>query len=156
MAILTSAYIQSMLGGAVTGAAKLAAVGDSTAVAAWIVAADNTVVTAARKGGYSSVSTTSPTSGAAFDALQLLSFREWYVLANGLGREVDTGAALGDASQCLYVDSPTNPRTDLPGLERDALGGSSGGDIANGDDASTDTPTAPVFSVANLSDGGYS
>jgi len=156
MAILTTAYITAMLGGATTGAAKLTAVGDSTATAAWIVAADNTVVTAARKGGYSSVTTSSPTTGAAFDALQLLSFREWYVLAYGLGRDVNTGAALGDASQCLYVDSPENPRTDLPGLERDALGGSSGGDIVNGDDATTDTPTPPTFTVADLSDGGFS
>lgn len=145
MSILTQAYITAMLGGATTGAAKSAALGDSTAIAAWIVAADNIVVEAARKGGYSSVTTTAPASGAAFDTLQLLSFREFYALAMRLGREIDTGVAPGEASQCLYVDSPENPRTDLAGLVRDALGGSSGGDIVSGNDASTDTATVPFF-----------
>ena len=153
MAILTTTYITAMLGGATTGVAKSAALGDSAAIAAWIVAADNIVVEAARKGGYSSVTTTSPTTGAAFDTLQLLSFREFYALAMRLGRDIDTGVAPGEASQCLYVDSPENPRTDLAGLVRDALGGSGGADIVNGSDLTTDTPTPPLFPIADTGPG---
>ena len=60
MAFLSSAYITAMLGGATTGAAKLAAFGDSTAINAWIARADAEVVSAAQRGGYSSVVAATP------------------------------------------------------------------------------------------------
>lgn len=158
MAFLTDAFITSMLGGATNGVAEYAALtgGDSGTKAAWIAAADQEVETAARRGGYSSVvaATPSPSSGAAFVKLQMIAFREWYVLANFFGRKISVGT-MGEASQQLYVDSPTNPRTDLPGLERDALGGSSGGEIVNASDLTTTaTPTEPRFTRTTL--GGFS
>lgn len=145
-----------MLGGATTGAAKLAAFGDAAAIAAWIARADAEVVSAANRGGYSSVvaATPSPASGPAFEVIVAISFDEWWILANGLGREVNVGIATGTPSAKLYRDSPQEPRISLPGLERDALGGSSGGDLVNGSD-STITSAAPVFTIANLSDGGF-
>lgn len=156
MAFLTTSYIQAMLGGAVTGAAKLAAFGDASAVAGWIARADAEVASAANRGGYPGVAAAAPTpsTGPAFEMLQSISFDEWWVLANNLGREIDVGRTVGEASAKLYRDSPEEPRINLPGLERDALGGSSGGDINNGSD-STITSAAPVFTIANLSDGGY-
>jgi len=156
MAFLTPAHITAMFGGAVTGAAKLASLGDASAIDAWIARADAEVVAAANRGGYSTVTATGPepSSGAAFTALVAMAFDEFTVIAFSYGRDVDTGRTVGQASEKLYVDAPNAPRINLPGLERDPLGGSAGGEIANGsgglvvDDTNTDLQ--PRFTRAGL------
>ena len=131
MALLTDAYIESMLGGGTRGPAQYAAIAsDAGARAVYIAAADATVLSACRKGGYSSVSLSPqvPSSGDAFELLRLMSFGAWLKLAS------------------IYATDGV--RLDLPGLERDPLGGDGGADIINGSEM---VSSDPVFTLRNLS-----
>jgi hypothetical protein len=138
MAFLTAAYIKSMLGGATDGAAKYAAVtrSDADTEAAWISAADLAVVSAAKKGGYSTVTSTGPVpaSGEAFEMLRAMAFSVWLRMAYGYGKEIqvpgDIDAELPRPS-ALYA-SADEGRLDLPGLDRAQAGGDAGVDLQNG------------------------
>ena len=138
MSILTASYIKSMLGGAVDGAAKYDAItrSDTDTAAAWISAADLAVVSAAKKGGYSTVTSTGPVpaSGEAFEMLRAMAFAVWLRIAYGYGKEIqvpgDIDAQLPRPSS-LYA-SADEGRIDLPGLSRDHLGGDAGVDLENG------------------------
>ena len=152
MAFLTDAYIESMLGGGTRGPAQYAAIAsDAGARAVYIAAADATVLSACRKGGYSSVSLSPqvPSSGDAFELLLLMSFGAWLKLASFYARGIEIPAAIvatiPDPSSIYATDGV---RLDLPGLERDPLGGDGGADIVNG---TTMTSSDPVFTLRNLS-----
>lgn len=152
MALLTDAYIESMLGGGTRGPAQYAAIAsDAGARSAYIAAADATVLSACRKGGYSSVSLSpqQPSSGDAFELLRLMSFGVWLKLASFYARGVEIPetivATVPDPSSIYATDGT---RVDIPGLERDPLGGEGGADLING---TTMTSSEPVFTLRNLS-----
>jgi hypothetical protein len=142
MPFLTNTYIETALGGAVVGAAKYAAVAPTPAVKSqYISMADIAVVSAARKGGYSTVTSTGPVpvSGEAFSMLQAMAFKVWLRLAYGYGREINVDDSIDSAlpnASALYV-SADNGRIDLPGMSRDPLGGDAGVDLQNGGVATT-------------------
>jgi hypothetical protein len=151
MAFLTDAYIESMLGGGTRGPAQYAAIAsDAGARAAYIAAADATVLSACRKGGYSSVSLSPqvPSSGDAFELLRLMSFGVWLKTASFYARGVEIPATIvatvPDPSSLYATDGV---RIDLPGLERDPLGGDGGADIINGTEL---TSSERVFSTRSL------
>ena len=155
MSFCTDAYIISMLGGATNGADKYTAVsgGDTDTQAAWIAAADTAVVSAARKGGYSTVSATGPvpSSGEAFEMLRAMSFAVWLRLAYGYGKELSVPAEIDEQlprPSSLYA-SADEGRIDLPGLSRDQLGGDAGVDLQNGGILTTET--MQLFSRGRLS-----
>lgn len=155
MTILTDAYITAQLGGAVTGASRYAALAPDTASkAAHIASADAVVVGAARKGGYSSVSSTGPVpaSGEALTILQEMAFSVWWVRVNLLVRDIQV-QPVGIAPEALYA-SRDEGRIDLPGLDRDAIGGPGGADVTNG--ISTTSAAEPVFSRDALEGAGFS
>jgi len=155
MPFLTDAYIETVLGGNIAGARKYAAIAPTDAVKAqYIQMADMAVVSHARKGGYSSVSAgvpSVPATGEAFQMLQAMSFKHWARIAYGYGKDIsvpDTVASSLPDSSDLYK-SADDGRIDLPGLDRDQLGGDGGASIANGDGISTLT-SEQVFSRVNL------
>ena len=156
MAILTDAYITAQLGGATVGAAQYAALApDSTSKAAHIASADAIVVGAARKGGYSSVSTTNPTSAsnsAAFEILESMAFSVWWVRVSLLVRGI-TVPPVGEDPAALYAKAGDPARIDLPGMDRDALGGAAGADIVSGTD--TTTTAEPILTREALEGSGF-
>jgi len=154
MPFLSDAYITAVLGGAVTGAPKYAAMGDPSARAAWILRADAAVVAAASRGGYSGVTSDGPVpaTGAAYEVLRALAFDEWSIIANWYGREIKLGE-FGAPSSVLYATAGEG-RIDLPGIGRDQIGGAAGGDITNVSSLSTST-AAPIFTRAALEGNGF-
>jgi hypothetical protein len=151
MALLTDAYIESMLGGGTRGPAQYAAIAtDSGARAAYIASADSVVLSACVKGGYSSVtlSPQQPSSGDAFELLRLISFGVWLKLASFYARGVtipaEIVATIPDPSSIYATDGV---RLDLPGLSRDPLGGDGGADIINGTEL---TSSERIFSTRSL------
>lgn len=155
MAILTDAYITAQLGGSVAGAAQYDALApDVSAKAAHIASADAVVVGAARKGGYSSVSSTGPvpTSGEALSILQEMAFTVWWARVNLLVRGIQA-PAVGLTPEALYA-ARDEGRIDLPGIDRDAIGGPGGADVTNG--ISTTSAAEPVFSRDELEGAGFS
>ena len=151
MALLTDAYIESMLGGGTRGPAQYAAIAtDSGARAAYIASADSVVLSACVKGGYSSVtlSPQQPSSGDAFELLRLISFGVWLKLASFYARGVtipaEIVATIPDPSSIYATDGV---RLDLPGLTRDPLGGDGGADIINGTEL---TSSERIFSTRSL------
>jgi len=151
MALLTDAYIESMLGGGTRGPAQYAAIAsDSGARAAYIASADSVVLSACVKGGYSSVtlSPQQPSSGDAFELLRLMSFGVWLKLASFYARGVtipaEIVATIPDPSSIYAADGV---RLDLPGLSRDPLGGDGGADIINGTEL---TSSERIFSTRSL------
>jgi len=154
VAILSEAYIVSMLGGAVAGAEKYASAtgSDADTAAAWISAADLAVVSAAKKGGYSTVSSTGPVpaSGEAFEMLRAMAFVVWLRVAYGYGKEItvpgDIDSELPRPSS-LYA-SADEGRIDLPGLDRTQIGGDAGVDLQNGGILTTES--TQLFARARL------
>jgi hypothetical protein len=151
MALLTDAYIESMLGGGTRGPAQYAAIAsDSGARAAYIASADSVVLSACVKGGYSSVtlSPQQPSSGDAFELLRLISFGVWLKLASFYARGVtipaEIVATIPDPSSIYAADGV---RLDLPGLSRDPLGGDGGADLINGTEL---TSSERIFSTRSL------
>jgi hypothetical protein len=151
MALLTDAYIESMLGGGTRGPAQYAAIAsDSGARAAYIASADAVVLSACVKGGYSSVtlSPQQPSSGDAFELLRLISFGVWLKLASFYARGVtipaEIVATIPDPSSIYATDGV---RLDLPGLSRDPLGGDGGADLINGTEL---TSSERIFSTRSL------
>ena len=151
MALLTDAYIESMLGGGTRGPAQYAAIAtDSGARAAYIASADAVVLSACVKGGYSSVtlSPQQPSSGDAFELLRLISFGVWLKLASFYARGVtipaEIVATIPDPSSIYATDGV---RLDLPGLSRDPLGGDGGADIINGTEM---VSSERIFSTRSL------
>jgi hypothetical protein len=151
MALLTDAYIESMLGGGTRGPAQYAAIAtDSGARAAYIASADAVVLSACVKGGYSSVtlSPQQPSSGDAFELLRLISFGVWLKLASFYARGVtipaEIVATIPDPSSIYATDGV---RLDLPGLSRDPLGGDGGADLINGTEM---VSSERIFSTRSL------
>lgn len=151
MALLTDAYIESMLGGGTRGPAQYAAIAsDAGARAVYIASADAVVLSACRKGGYSSVTLSPqvPSSGDAFELLRLMSFGAWLKLASFYARGIEIPAAIvatiPDPSSIYATDGV---RLDLPGLERDPLGGDGGADIVNGTEM---VSSERIFSTRSL------
>jgi hypothetical protein len=144
MALLTDAYIESMLGGGTRGPAQYAAIAtDSGARAAYIASADSVVLSACVKGGYSSVtlSPQQPSSGDAFELLRLISFGVWLKLASFYARGVtipaEIVATIPDPSSIYATD----------GVRLDPLGGDGGADIINGTEL---TSSERIFSTRSL------
>jgi hypothetical protein len=151
MALLTDAYIESMLGGGTRGPAQYAAIAsDSGARAAYIASADSVVLASCVKGGYSSVTLSPqvPSSGAAFELLRLMSFRVWLTTASFHSRGIqipeEVLANMPDHKSLYATDGV---RVDLPGLSRDPLGGDGGADIINGTEL---TSSERIFSTRSL------
>jgi hypothetical protein len=154
MSILTNSVIESMLGGRVLGTEAYNSLCPTDAVKAqYIKMADAAVVSAARKGGYSTVSSTGPVPALgteANDMLQAMAFKVWIRLAYGYGKAVavnpEIDAHLPDPSE-LYSQAD-GARIDLPGMERDLLGGDGGSDLQSGGTLSS--PTVAQFGQARL------
>lgn len=157
MTILTDAYITAQLGGTVAGAAQYDALApDASAKAAHIASADAVVVGAARKGGYSSVSSTGPVpaSGEALAILQEMAFTVWWARVNLLVRGIQAPTVGLDPS-ALYA-AVDEGRVDLPGLARDALGGPAGADLVSGTSITTSSAyLGPILTREALEGGGF-
>lgn len=156
MAFLTDTFITETLGfggtqkyDAITGTG---AAGVATK-ARYIALADSVVVAAAQKGGYSSVSASSPpAAGDALNMLQQMSFVVWLRFASSISRDVqlpDDLVADWPRPFWLYTAGNDENRTDLPGLTRDALAGPDGARISNGIQISSGTDNTPMFSPGN-------
>lgn len=153
MAFLTDAFIAETLG--YDGAAKYDAITGTSAAgvatkARYIALADSVVVAAAQKGGYSSVSASSPpAAGDALNMLQQMSFVVWLRFASTISRDIqlpDDLVADWPRPFWLFASENDERRLDLPGLTRDALNGPDGARITNGVDASGAALT-PVFTM---------
>lgn len=151
--ILNDSYIENMLGGRIIGTEAYNALAPTAAVKAqYIEAADAAVVAAARKGGYSTVSSTGPVpvAGEALAILRCMAFKVWIRLAYGYSKAVavnpEIDAHLPDPSE-LYSQAD-GARIDLPGMERDLLGGDGGSDLAPGGTLSS--PSQAQFGQAKL------
>jgi hypothetical protein len=90
-----------------------------------------------------------PSSGDAFELLRLMSFGAWLKLASFYARGIEIPesivATIPDPKSIYATDGV---RLDLPGLERDPLGGDGGADIINGSEM---VSSDPVFTLRNLS-----
>lgn len=153
MPFLTDSYIETALGGPVVGAAKYNAVAPTPAVKTqYINMADIGVVSAARKGGYLTVTSVGPVpaSGEAFSMLQAMAFKIWLRLAYGYSREINVDESIDSmlpSASALYI-SADEGRIDLPGMSRDPLGGDAGADLQNG--GLSTSPSTQLFTRDKL------
>jgi hypothetical protein len=140
MAFLTDTFIIEALG--YSGAAKYDALtgtgAEGTATKAqYIGLADSVVVAAAQKGGYSSLSASSPpSSGDALNIVRQMAFVVWFRYSDW------------PRPSWLYLAADDERRVDLPGMTRDALSGPDGARITNGTDSSGVALT-PVFTLSS-------